>query len=223
MRVIPAVDLLGGACVRLRQGRFNEAVTYGTDPVSVAWAFSLAGAKLIHLVDLDGARAGRPVQADLVRRIAAAVKTPVEVGGGLRTMVEIRAYLEDGVARVVLGSAAVKDPGLLRAAVEVYGDRVILGLDARRGRVATDGWAASTALGALDLARDMARCGLKEVIYTDIARDGMLCGPDLEGLTDLVRRSGLAVIASGGVSSLTDLEAVAASRSQRGHHRQGRL
>ena len=211
MRIIPALDLLGGACVRLRQGSFAEAVTYGMDPTAVARAFGLAGARLIHLVDLDGARAGRPVQADLVRRIAADVKIPVEVGGGLRTMAEIRAYLDHGVARVVLGSAAVKDPGLLRAAVESYGDRVILGLDARHGRVATDGWTTSTTLGALDLARDMARIGLKEVIYTDIARDGMLCGPDLEGLADLARRSGLAVIASGGIASPADLEAAAAA------------
>lgn len=211
MRIIPAIDLLGGACVRLRQGDFAASVTYGTDPVAVARAFSLAGASLIHLVDLDGARAGQPVQADLVRLIAASVETPVEVGGGLRTMAEIRAYLDRGVARVVLGSAAVKDPGLLQEAVGLYGARVILGLDVRRGRVAIDGWAASTPLDALDFAREMAGRGLKEVIYTDIARDGMLCGPDLEGLAGLVHRSGLAVIASGGIASLADLEAVAAA------------
>lgn len=208
-QVIPAIDLLGGKCVRLRQGSFTAATIYDGDPVAVAEGFARAGAGLIHLVDLDGARAGFPVQADLVCRIASAVAVPVEIGGGLRSMDQIVHYLEGGVGRVVLGSAAVRDPALMNAAVRRFGERVVLGLDARDGRVATDGWTASSDRDALSLALEMSTLGLKEMIYTDIARDGMLSGPDLTGLARLVRQSGLAVVASGGIASLPDLEAVA--------------
>ncbi|MCL6614493.1 MAG: 1-(5-phosphoribosyl)-5-[(5-phosphoribosylamino)methylideneamino]imidazole-4-carboxamide isomerase [Firmicutes bacterium] len=209
MKVIPAIDLMGGACVRLFQGDFGRATIYGRDPVAVARSFAEAGAGLIHLVDLDGARCGRPVQREAILAVAAAVPVPVEVGGGVRTMAEIEAYLEHGVARVVLGSAAVKDPALLRAAVARYGERIVLGLDARGGRVAVEGWSEVSDRDALGFAKEMAAMGVRELIYTDVARDGTLSGPNLEGLSLLVRESGMRVIASGGISSLADLEAVA--------------
>lgn len=209
MKIIPAIDLMGGAYVRLRQGRFHEATCYGDDPVAVAIGFARAGASLIHLVDLDGARTGHPIQADLVRTIAASVTSQIEVGGGLRTLDQIAAYLEQGVARVVLGSAAVQEPALLQAAVEVYGGRVVLGIDVRAGRVAIGGWTEVSSRDALSLAREMAGLGLQELIYTDISRDGMMNGPDLTGLARLVVESGLSVIASGGISSMADLESVA--------------
>ncbi|NLG85405.1 MAG: 1-(5-phosphoribosyl)-5-[(5-phosphoribosylamino)methylideneamino]imidazole-4-carboxamide isomerase [Firmicutes bacterium] len=211
MMVIPAIDLMGGACVRLYQGEFDRATVYGRDPVAVAHRFVEAGARLIHLVDLDGARAGRPVQRKTVLAVARAVPVPLEVGGGIRSMEAIASYLEEGVARVVLGSAAVKHPALLEAAVARYGERIVLGLDARNGRVAVEGWQATSERDAVSLAKEMATMGLAEVIYTDIARDGTLAGPDLEGLARLVKESGMKVIASGGISSVDDLKAVAAT------------
>ncbi|MGQ9780242.1 MAG: 1-(5-phosphoribosyl)-5-[(5-phosphoribosylamino)methylideneamino]imidazole-4-carboxamide isomerase [Bacillota bacterium] len=210
MMVIPAIDLMGGACVRLYQGDFGRATVYGRDPVALARGFVAAGARLIHLVDLDGARAGWPVQRETILAVAAAVPVPVEVGGGIRTMEAIASYLDEGVARVVLGSAAVKDPELLRAAVARYGERIVLGLDARAGKVAVEGWQATAEREVVSLAKEMVAMGLHEVIYTDIARDGTLTGPDLDGLARLVRETGMKVIASGGISSLADLKAVAA-------------
>lgn len=211
MRIIPAIDLLDGACVRLAQGDYGRATIYGRDPRAVAACFAQAGASLIHVVDLDGARLGRAAQAQTVLGIAKAVRVPVEVGGGVRNMADLACYLEQGVARVVLGSAALKDPPFLQQAVTRYGGRVILGLDARDGLVSAEGWTEDSRVEVLDLAREMARLGVREAIYTDIARDGMLAGPDLAGLARLVRESGLLIVASGGISSLGDLEAAAAA------------
>lgn len=211
MRIIPAIDLLGGSCVRLRQGDFARATVYRNDPLQVAREFAAAGTGLIHLVDLEGAKAGRPLQARLILDLAAAIPVPVEVGGGIRTMADLEGYLGHGAARAVLGSAALKDPAFFRAAVERYGPRVVLGLDARDGMVAAEGWSEASRVDAVELAKSLADEGLTEVIYTDIARDGMLAGPDLHGLRKLVRETGLAVIASGGIATLADLEAAAAA------------
>lgn len=210
MRVIPSLDILGGSYVRLRQGDFRQATRYGDDPQAAARSFADAGASLIHLVDLEGARSGWPVQSDTILAIAGSVPVPVQVGGGLRTMDQIEGYLERGVARVILGSAAVKDPELVRAAVDRYGERIVLGLDARRGLAAVEGWTESSACEAVVLAKSMAALGVREVIYTDIERDGMLSGPNLAELAKMARESGLSVIASGGISSYEDLEALAA-------------
>ena len=209
MRIIPAIDLLGGACVRLSQGDFARTAVCDADPDAVAERFAKAGARLIHLVDLDGARQGRPVQAETILRIAR--HAPVEAGGGLRNMAGIAAYLENGVARVVLGSAAVKNPELVREAVARYGGRVILSLDVRHGRAAVEGWTETSGMDAGELAAAIAGLGIEEIIYTDISRDGMLTGPNLAGLIHLIRETGLRVIASGGISTLADLKALAAA------------
>lgn len=211
MRIIPAIDLLDGVCVRLRQGDYARATVYRGDPLQAAREFAAAGAGLLHLVDLEGARAGRPLQARLVLDIAAALPIPVEVGGGIRTLADLAGYLEHGVARAVLGSAALKDPAFFRTALARYGERIILGLDARGGLVAAEGWTETSQVDAVELARSLAGSGLREVIYTDIARDGMLSGPDLQGLGRLVRETGLSAIASGGIASLADLEGAAAA------------
>ncbi len=211
MLVVPAIDLLDGACVRLRQGAYDAAAVYGGNPLAVAREFAKAGAELIHLVDLDGARTGSALQAVLIKRIAAAVPVRCEVGGGVRSMEEIRAYLDGGLDRVILGSAAIEDPGLVRRAIDEYGPRIVLGLDARGGMAATHGWIETSDRPVLDLARQMQGLGVEEVVYTDIARDGMLAGPDLEGLKSLIRGTSLRVVASGGMSSLADLKAAAAA------------
>ena len=211
MRIIPAIDLWQGACVRLRQGDFAQTTEYSRDPVAMARGFVAAGAGLLHVIDLEGAKQGRPAQAELVLAIAAAVPIPIEVGGGLRTLEDFDFYLGHGVDRAILGTLAVKDPALAGRILERHGEKVILGVDTRGGLAATEGWTASSAVGLWPLVKRMAALGLKEMIHTDIARDGMLTGPDLESLTALVRESGLKVIASGGISSLADLEAAASA------------
>jgi phosphoribosylformimino-5-aminoimidazole carboxamide ribotide isomerase len=205
MRIIPAIDLRGGACVRLEQGDYNRETVYGSDPVAMAERWERAGAKRLHLVDLDGAKAGVPLQSAIVQKIAERVRIPVEVGGGIRNQETIRAYLENGVQWVILGSAAVRDQALLTWACLEYPGRIILGLDARNGRVAVDGWLQTTELLAVDFAKKAKDLGVAEVIYTDISRDGTLRGPNLEALEVMAKESGLSVIASGGISSIADL------------------
>ncbi|HEY8344464.1 MAG TPA: 1-(5-phosphoribosyl)-5-[(5-phosphoribosylamino)methylideneamino]imidazole-4-carboxamide isomerase [Bacillota bacterium] len=205
MRIIPAIDLRGGACVRLEQGDYNRETVYGADPVAVAERWVAAGAKRLHVVDLDGAKAGAPLQKAIVRKIVEKAQIPVEVGGGIRTRETIRSYLEDGVQWVILGSAAVRDRELLAWACAEYPGRIILGLDARHGKVAVDGWLKDTGVLATDFAKQAKELGVEEIIYTDISRDGTLSGPNLEALEVMAKESGLSVIASGGVSSLADL------------------
>lgn len=205
MRIIPAIDLRGGACVRLEQGDYNRETVYGSDPVAMAERWETAGAKRLHLVDLDGAKAGDPLQSAIVQKIADRVQIPVEVGGGIRNRETIRTYLENGVQWVILGSAAVRDQALLTWACSEYPGRIILGLDARNGKVAVDGWLQITELLAVDFARKAKDLGVAEVIYTDISRDGTLSGPNLEALEVMAKESGLSVIASGGISSIADL------------------
>lgn len=211
MIVIPAIDLRDGKCVRLVQGDFARETVYGDDPVAMARRWQSAGATILHVVDLDGARDGYPAQADIVARIADALDIPVELGGGLRTSDHIDAALASGVARVVLGTAAIEDRGLLAAALDRWGpERIVLGIDARDGLVATRGWLATSAVRAVDLSRDLAALGLRRVVYTDIARDGTLSQPNYAALGELAAASGLAVIASGGVARREHLAALAA-------------
>lgn len=205
MIIIPAIDLRGGRCVRLERGDYNKETIYDRDPVAVARRWVEKGAKRLHLVDLDGAKAGMPVQKDLVTRIARTISVPVEVGGGIRTEETINYYLENGVKWVILGSAAVKDRQLLFKAAQNYPGRIILGLDARNGKVAVEGWLETTGLDPLELAETAASCGVHELIYTDINRDGTLNGPNLEALAKMAEKSALPVIASGGIASLSDL------------------
>ena len=211
MIVIPAIDLRGGRCVRLVQGDFARETVYGDDPVRMALRWQAAGATMLHVVDLDGAKAGYPAQAAIVSAIARALTIPVELGGGLRSLDHLAAAFAGGVARAVLGTAAIEDRDLLTAALDRWGaERIFLGLDAREGMVATRGWIETTAVRATELARELAALGVRHVVYTDIGRDGTLHEPNYAALRELAEASGLAVIASGGVARREQLAALAA-------------
>ena len=204
--VVPAIDLQDGRCVRLVQGDFARATVFDDDPVAVARGWAAAGATRIHVVDLDGARVGRPVQLDVVRRVASAVEVPVQLGGGLRAAADLDAALAAGVDRVVLGTAALEDAALLNTAIERYDGQVAVGVDARDGRVAVRGWLDVSDQDALTFARTLARHGVRTIITTNIARDGMLVGPDVAGVAAMVAAvPDVEVVASGGVASLADL------------------
>ncbi len=205
MIVIPAIDLKNGACVRLEQGDFTKETVYSSNPLSVAEKWIKDGAERLHLVDLDGAKAGFPVQKELVIKIAQNIKIPVEIGGGIRDEETISFYLDHGVEWVILGSMAVSNPRMVAAVCRKYPGRIILGVDAREGLVATDGWLKTTSIAAVELVQQAVDWGIREVIYTDIARDGMLSGPNISALEKITTVSGIKVIASGGISSLADL------------------
>jgi phosphoribosylformimino-5-aminoimidazole carboxamide ribotide isomerase len=208
MTVYPAIDLRGGRCVRLLQGAFERETVYGEDPVAVARGFVAAGARWLHVVDLDGARAGRPVQTELIGAICAAAGVPVQVGGGLRDAAAVGAVLAAGAQRAVLGTLAVQDPDLAGALCRAHPGRVALGLDARDGRLRVAGWTEGSELSPAALAARAATLGAAAIIYTDVARDGTEKGPDLEGTRAVARAAGVPVIASGGVGSLADVRAV---------------
>jgi phosphoribosylformimino-5-aminoimidazole carboxamide ribotide isomerase len=210
MIVYPAIDLRGGRCVRLMQGAFDQETVYGDDPVAVARRWAAAGAGWLHVVDLDGARAGRPLQAELVGRICAAVAIPMQVGGGLRDAAAVDTVLAAGAARVVVGTAAVENPALCRALCAAHPGRIVLGLDARGGLLRVAGWTADGGRPATALAAEAAAMGAAAIIYTDIARDGTEQGPDLEGTRAVARAAGIPVIASGGIGTLAHVRAVAA-------------
>jgi phosphoribosylformimino-5-aminoimidazole carboxamide ribotide isomerase len=210
MTIYPAIDLRGGRCVRLLRGAFDAETVYGDDPVAVARQWEAAGAHWLHVVDLDGARAGRPEQAALVADICAAVRIPVQVGGGLRDETAVAAVIGAGAARAVVGTAAIQNPAFCRAVCRAHPGRVALGLDARDGRLRVAGWIEGVAESPADLAARATNLGVAAVIYTDIGRDGTQEGPDLEGTRAVARAAGVPVIASGGVGSLADVRAVAA-------------
>lgn len=205
MRLYPAIDLKDGRCVRLRQGRAEDATVYSDDPVAVAKRWADEGGDWIHVVDLDGAFQGRPVHQRIVSAIAAAVPVPVEFGGGLRTDADIRLMLDAGVRRVVLGTRACQDPAGLAALAGAFGDRLAVGIDARNGRVQVKGWVETTDTLAADLAQRVADAGVQTIVYTDTATDGMLTGPNIEGVRTLCRTVPCRVIASGGVSRTDDV------------------
>jgi phosphoribosylformimino-5-aminoimidazole carboxamide ribotide isomerase len=207
--VFPAIDLRGGRCVRLTQGAFDQETVYGDDPVAMARRWEAAGARWLHVVDLDGARAGVPVQAAIVAAICAAVRIPVQVGG-LRTEAAAAAALGGGAARVVVGTAAVADPTLCRALCRAHPGRIVVGLDARDGVVRVAGWTEGGGATAAELAARVGAEGAAAIVYTDIARDGMQCGPDLDGTRAVARAAGVPVVASGGVGSVDHVRAVAA-------------
>ena len=210
MILYPAIDLKDGACVRLKKGAMDQATVFNTDPAAQARIFVEAGAEWIHVVDLNGAFAGKPVKGAAVASIVAAVTVPVQLGGGIRDMATIERWLEHGVARVILGTVAVKDPGLVRAACRRFPGRVAVGIDARGGLVAVEGWAETMQETALDLAVMFEDAGVAAIIYTDIDRDGLLAGPNVEATAALAERITTPVIASGGVASLDDLRALKA-------------
>jgi len=210
MLLYPAIDLMGGQVVRLKQGRASEKTVYSDDPAAVAREWEERGGDWLHIVDLDAAFGGKHANLDKVRAIAAAVSIPVQMGGGMRDEQAIREALEAGVSRVVIGTKAAEDPDFVRRAVEKFGGhRIAVGIDARDGRVAVKGWAETTAIEAGALAKELAAAGIGALIYTDIATDGMLQGPNLTATAEMVRTASCPVIASGGVSSAADLAALA--------------
>jgi len=204
--LIPAIDLLGGRCVRLAQGRYEATTVYGDDPAAVAARFAAHPLRRLHVVDLDGARAGAPANEDALRAILAAAKdVPVQVGGGMRTLAHLEARLSLGADRVVLGTAALRDPALVREAARRHPGRIAVGIDARDGRAFVEGWLAESDVAAVDLARRFEDAGVAAIVYTDIARDGMGTGPNLEQTAALAAAVSIPVIASGGVGSEDDV------------------
>ncbi|TGN59377.1 1-(5-phosphoribosyl)-5-[(5-phosphoribosylamino)methylideneamino]imidazole-4-carboxamide isomerase [Paracoccus liaowanqingii] len=212
MILYPAIDLKDGNCVRLLRGDMQAATVFGTDPAAQARAFQDAGAEWLHLVDLNGAFEGKPVNAAAVEAILAATTIPTQLGGGIRDMATIEAWLDRGLTRVILGTVAVENPDLVRDAAEAFPGRIAVGIDARKGRVATRGWATETDIDATDLARRFQDAGVAAIIYTDIDRDGAMGGPNISATEALARAVTIPVIASGGVSSLQDLRALADTR-----------
>ena len=209
--VIPAIDLLGGECVRLSQGRYDQATIYDADPGAVAGRFTATGIRRLHVVDLDGARDGCPANVSAIAAVVtAAGDVPVQLGGGIRTLDSIEAALDLGVDRVILGTVALRDPALVRSAAEQFSGRIAVGIDARDGRVAVEGWMETSDARAVDLARSFEEAGVSALIYTDIARDGMLTGPNLDATAALADVVSIPVIASGGVGSENDVVAAAA-------------
>jgi phosphoribosylformimino-5-aminoimidazole carboxamide ribotide isomerase len=209
MQVIPAIDLRGGLCVRLRQGDFDQETIFGDDPAAMAQRWESEGAARIHLVDLDGAKAGHPVNVDVVRQIVARVRVPCQLGGGIRDEATIAAWLEAGIERVVVGTQALRDPEWFGRMAAAYPERLLLGIDARDGRVATQGWLETSSITALTLARQFDDLPIAGIVYTDIARDGTLEGPNLEATRAMAEAVRSPVIASGGVGTLEDLTRLA--------------
>jgi phosphoribosylformimino-5-aminoimidazole carboxamide ribotide isomerase len=206
----PAIDLKGGVCVRLRQGDMRDATVFNRDPAAQASAFEAAGFAWLHIVDLDGAVSGQAVNAGAVKSILAAVRLPVQLGGGIRTLAQMSAWLDAGVARIVLGTVAVRDPPMVREACRRFPGRIAAGIDARGGRVAIEGWAKSGDMDAQTLARRCVDAGVVVIVHTDIDRDGMMQGVNVEATAILARAVAVPVIASGGVSSLDDIRALKA-------------
>ena len=211
MILYPAIDLKDGSCVRLLRGDMAQATVFNDDPAAQARAFADAGADWLHVVDLDGAIAGAPANAGAVRAILAAADMPVQLGGGIRDLALIEQWLEAGVARVVLGTAAVREPALVAEACERFPGRIVVGIDARHGLAAIAGWTETSALTAAELARRAADTGAVAIVYTDIERDGALSGPNVAATVALARTVAVPVIASGGIASLADLESLKAT------------
>lgn len=214
MLIIPAIDLKDGACVRLRQGRMEDSTVFSTDPLEMAAQWVAQGCRRLHLVDLNGAFAGQPVNGAIVTAIAEAFPNlPIQIGGGIRSLATIEHYIKAGVRYVIIGTQAVKDPAFVGAACTAFPDQIIVGLDAKNGFVATDGWAQISTIQATDLAKRFAADGVSAIVYTDIAKDGMLQGCNIEATVALAAASEIPVIASGGIHSLDDVEKLLLARS----------
>lgn len=208
MLIYPAIDIREGRCVRLVEGRLDRETVYSDDPAAMASLWQEKGAGWLHVVDLDGAFSGSPKNIDVIRRIRETVSIPIQVGGGIRDLKVVEELLGMGVNRVILGTVAINNPDLVASACARYGDSVVVGIDARDGKVAIEGWGVTSEKNAMDLAVEMKGLGIKRVIYTDIWRDGTLQGPNLSAVREMARNSGLKVIASGGISTLEDLRSI---------------
>ncbi len=213
MIIFPAIDLRGGKCVRLIQGDFDKETVYSDDPQATALKWQSMGAKFLHVVDLDGAKVGSPQNLDAIKKILDAVEIPIEVGGGIRTLDDMEQLLTLGVRRVILGSVAVENPKLVAEAVKRFGDRVVVGIDARNGYVAVHGWGTSSNVTVDELAKKIVAAGVKTIIFTDISKDGMLSGVNASTFAELAKSSGAEVVASGGVRSIEDIRAIKAVES----------
>lgn len=207
MRIYPAIDIIDGTCVRLVQGDYSQKTKFAEDPCEVALRWQREGGEFVHIVDLDGAKSGEMPNLELICRIANTLDVPIEVGGGIRTMEAAERYLENGVERVIIGTSALSNPDFVKKAVEKYGDRIAVGIDAKDGMVAVNGWEEVSSVSALDLAKKMEELGVAYIIYTDIATDGMLKGPNKEAMAEMVQAvPKVNIIASGGVTTIEDVE-----------------
>jgi len=205
MIIYPAIDIIDGKCVRLQQGSYSEVTIFGDSPVEMAMKWESQGAEYLHVVDLDGARAGSSENAEVIKQIASKLTIPVQLGGGIRSLDTIERILSYGVSRVILGTSAVNNQEMLRAALKEYKEKIVVGIDAKDGMVAIHGWEQTSDFTAIDFARIVEGLGTKTIIYTDISRDGMLKGPNLVAMGDMANSVGVEVIASGGVSCLKDV------------------
>ncbi|MFH1783397.1 MAG: 1-(5-phosphoribosyl)-5-[(5-phosphoribosylamino)methylideneamino]imidazole-4-carboxamide isomerase [bacterium] len=208
MIVIPAIDLRGGQCVRLEQGKLEKETVFSRDPVFMAKLWQAEGAKMIHVVDLDGAFSGVSQNTRMIKKIVRSVNIPVELGGGIRSLKIIRKLLSKDINRVILGTVAVYDPSLVRKAIDEFGRRIVVGIDAYEGKVAIAGWKDITAVDAIDLARKLENWGISEIIFTDISKDGMMQGPNVSSIKKMAKAINIPLIVSGGVSSLKDVRRI---------------
>ncbi len=213
MMIIPAVDIKTGKCVRLLQGRMQDETIFSENPAAMAQKWAEAGAKLIHVIDLDGAFAKHPQNLDAIRKILGHVDVPIQLGGGIRNLETIRMLMDLGIQRVIIGTEAVQNPEFVKEACKEYPNQIILGIDARNGLVAIDGWSQTTRVTAIELACQFENCGLVAINFTDIHRDGMLTGPNIEEIKALAEKIDIPIVASGGVSTLTDIQKLLALRS----------
>lgn len=208
MRIYPAIDIKDGKCVRLLQGRFSDVTVYGDDPVEMAKKWEAQGGEFIHVVDLDGALKGHGVNAEIIKNICEAVSVPVQTGGGIRTIEDIEAKLACGIRRVIIGTKAVSSPEFIKEAVEKYGDKIVIGIDAKDGYVAVEGWEKCSEFTAVEFAKQMVSLGVKTIVYTDIATDGTLKGPNLAAMEEMAKSVDADIIASGGVGSLEHIKSL---------------
>lgn len=206
MIIYPAVDVRDGKCVRLTQGEFNKETIYADNPVEMALKWEKMGAQYLHVVDLDGARSGKAQNIGVISEMAAKMGIPVQLGGGIRTIETIENVLSKGIERVILGTSAVKDPELVKRAVKTFENKVVIGIDAKDGMVAIEGWEKTSEFKAVDFAKKMEDLGVKTIIYTDISRDGMLNGPNLKAMEEMVKAVNIEIIASGGVGKIEDIK-----------------
>lgn len=208
MRIYPAIDIKDGKCVRLLRGNFADVTVYGDDPVEMAKKWESLGGEFIHVVDLDGALKGTGVNAKVIESIAKSVSVPMQTGGGIRNMEDIKSRLACGVSRVIIGTKAVSDADFVRRAVSEYGDRIVIGIDAKDGRVAVEGWEKTSDYTAVEFAKKMADIGVKTIVYTDIATDGTLMGPNVAAMSEMVKATGIDIIASGGIGSAEHIKSL---------------